>query len=67
MRGWPQSIRLFMAHGMTCVGCPVGRFHTLEEACAMHAIALEPFLVALAEIMTSVPRPAETDDGDRRR
>ena len=44
MRRWPETIRLFLARGMACVGCPVGGLHTLEEACAAHKVDLVQLL-----------------------
>lgn len=50
MRLWPKTIRLFMARGMACVGCPVGGLHTLEEACDAHHVDLEPLLAEITEV-----------------
>lgn len=50
MRLWPKTIRLFLARGMACVGCPVGGLHTLEEACAEHRIDLDPLLAEITEV-----------------
>ncbi len=33
MTTWPQTVRVFLRHGMHCVGCKVGPFHTIEDAC----------------------------------
>ena len=30
---WPQTIPVFVRHKMLCVGCLVGPFHTLVDAC----------------------------------
>ncbi len=50
MKLWPKTIRLFLARGMACVGCPVGGLHTLEEACAAHKVALDPLLAEITEV-----------------
>lgn len=47
MRRWPATIRVFLQFGARCVGCPIGRFHTIEEACAIHAIDAHAFGAAL--------------------
>lgn len=39
MRRWPATIRVFMKSQMLCVGCPIGAFHTVEEACAEHGLS----------------------------
>ena len=33
MRRWPATTRVFIRHGMFCVGCPIATFHTIAEAC----------------------------------
>jgi hybrid cluster-associated redox disulfide protein len=48
MRRWPATIRVFVDHRMGCVGCPVGSFHSVEDACREHGIDQDDFLSALA-------------------
>ena len=38
---WPSTIPVFLALGMKCVGCPVGRFHSFAEAAAAHGAQFE--------------------------
>jgi hybrid cluster-associated redox disulfide protein len=38
---WPRTIRVFLDLGMSCVGCPIGGFHTLAEAAEMHGLSCE--------------------------
>ena len=33
MREWPETIAVFLAHRMMCVGCLINPFHTISEAC----------------------------------
>jgi hybrid cluster-associated redox disulfide protein len=47
MRSWPGTTRAFLAFGMKCIGCPVGSFHSIEEACHEHKVDLGRFLAAL--------------------
>jgi hybrid cluster-associated redox disulfide protein len=74
MKLWPKTIRLFLARGMACVGCPVGGLHTLEEACTAHHIALDPLIAEITEVARTTrgrfprqrfPLPAGTADVDR--
>jgi hybrid cluster-associated redox disulfide protein len=53
MRMWPETIRLFLARRMACVGCPVGRLHTLKEACAEHGVDLDPLLREITHVATT--------------
>ena len=47
MRRWPTTIRAFLNHRMLCVGCPIGRFHTVEDACREHGVDAAQFMRAL--------------------
>ncbi len=53
MRRWPETIRLFLARRMACVGCPVGGLHTLEEACGEHKVDLGPLLAEIRHVATT--------------
>lgn len=47
MRQWPETIRVFLTYKMRCVGCPIGCFHTLDDACREHGANLGQFLADL--------------------
>lgn len=38
MRRWPATIRVFLHHGMLCVGCPIATFHTISDAAREHGL-----------------------------
>lgn len=35
---WPATIEVLIRHRMLCVGCPIGGFHTISEACQEHGL-----------------------------
>ena len=37
MRRWPETLPVFIARGMLCVGCNIGLFHTIRDACIEYA------------------------------
>ena len=47
MQRWPATIRTFLDYGMRCVGCPIGQFHTITDACREHGVDRAAFLAAL--------------------
>ena len=47
MNRWPASIRVFMDFKMSCVGCPIATFHSVDEASREHVIDTAVFLGAL--------------------
>jgi hybrid cluster-associated redox disulfide protein len=62
MRLWPGAIRVFLDHHMRCVGCPVGRLHTVAEACREHEVDLAAFLTDLsAAVRAAQPRSSDDD------
>ena len=48
MRRWPHTVAVLLKHRMLCVGCPIGPFHTITDACREHEID-EPAFVAELE------------------
>lgn len=47
MRRWPQTIRVMIRHKMLCVGCPIGLFHTVTDACEEHGVDEDDFVEEL--------------------
>lgn len=47
MSEWSATIRVFLNYKMLCVGCPIGCFHTVADACREHGAECEPFLADL--------------------
>ena len=56
----PQAAPLFLAIGMHCLGCPSSRGETLEEACMVHGIDCDSFLVQLNKFIEAL-EAAEAD------
>ncbi len=50
MNRWPASMRVFMDFKMSCVGCPIAAFHSVDEASREHAIDAGAFLSALQRV-----------------
>ena len=51
MRQWPATIKVFMKHQMLCIGCPIGSFHTVTDACLAHGVVEESFVQELEDAM----------------
>jgi hybrid cluster-associated redox disulfide protein len=47
MRRWPATIAVLLRHHMLCVGCPIGGFHTVPEACWEHGVDEAEFVTEL--------------------
>lgn len=57
MRHWPETIRVFLNYKMRCVGCPIGRFHTVAEACGKHNVDLKCFVADLKATVLATSEP----------
>ena len=55
MRRWPATIRVMIRNGMLCVGCPIGTFHTVAEACVAHEVDETTFTAELLAAMATEP------------
>ena len=38
---YPQTIEVFLCHGLTCFGCPVAQFENVEQGALAHGIDVE--------------------------
>jgi len=54
MRRWPTTIRPFLRRGMLCVGCPIGVFHTVMDACAAHGVDPDAFAAELSAALLGI-------------
>lgn len=57
MRKWPDTVGVFLRRRMLCVGCPIGPFHTVADACREHSIDEEEFRQELRLAIGEVPDP----------
>ena len=53
MNKWPATIRVFLAHRMGCIGCPIGPFHSLVDAAQQHSLPLDSFLGEIESAIVS--------------
>jgi len=62
----PESVEVFMKHGLHCIGCAAARFENLEQGCAAHGIDADKLVEDLnkaAEVETEKKDTSE-DDGE---
>lgn len=57
MRRWPATIGVFMRMQMLCVGCPIGTFHTIVEACTEHGVLEDAFSRELEAAIDGIEEP----------
>jgi hybrid cluster-associated redox disulfide protein len=49
LEAYPEAARVFARRGMLCVGCPIARFHTLEDAAALYGLELAELVEEIDE------------------
>lgn len=57
MTQWPQTIRVFLKHGMLCVGCLVNPYHTISDACLEYDLDETALLEELKSAISNRTRP----------
>lgn len=55
MRRWPATIKVMIRNRMLCIGCPIGIFHTVADACDAHRVDLNAFREELLDAMRTDP------------
>jgi hybrid cluster-associated redox disulfide protein len=66
-RRWPETVSVFIAHGMLCIGCVVGPFHSIDDACAEYGIDTDRLLIELRAAITGAAAPkAQAGAAERR-
>ena len=53
---WPETILVFNQHQMSCVGCSMSPFDTLEDAVLNYHLSLNVFLAELQKTCTGPGR-----------
>jgi hybrid cluster-associated redox disulfide protein len=52
---YPQTIEVFLRHGLMCFGCAIARFENVEQGAVAHGIDV-PSLVT--DLNAAVPQPS---------
>jgi hybrid cluster-associated redox disulfide protein len=51
LKEYPQTLRVFLSHGLMCVGCAVARFENIRDGATAHGINVEALLKDLNEAL----------------
>ena len=41
---YPETVSVFISHGLGCIGCAIAQFETLEEGAMAHGIDVEALI-----------------------
>ena len=50
---YPETMMVFMKHGLHCVGCHVSAFENIEEGAMAHGIDLDGLVADLNKVVSS--------------
>ena len=51
LKQYPQTLRVFLSHGLMCVGCAVARFENIRDGATAHGINVEALLKDLNAVV----------------
>ncbi len=54
---YPQTIEVFLRHGLMCFGCAIARFENIEQGATAHGIAVEPLIQDLNAAVVAPATP----------
>jgi len=58
VRNHPETVNVFLQHGLGCVGCAIARFENVREGARAHGIDVDTLLKDLNQAILS---PADAD------
>lgn len=50
IRDYPETVRVFMRHGLGCIGCSAATYENLEQGARVHGVEIEELLRDLNEV-----------------
>ncbi len=50
---YPETMMVFMKHGLHCVGCHVSAFESIEDGAISHGINVEALVADLNKVISS--------------
>jgi hybrid cluster-associated redox disulfide protein len=51
LKKYPESLKVFLSHGLMCVGCAVARFENIEQGAMAHGINVDALMKDLNEVV----------------
>ncbi len=59
VKDYPQTVKVFMKHGLMCFGCAIARFENVEQGAQAHGIDVDTLIKDLnAALVEASPAPA---------
>lgn len=61
VREYPQSVEVFLRHGLFCFGCAVAQFENIEQGAIAHGIDVDALMDDLNAVIEDVEETAEAE------
>jgi hybrid cluster-associated redox disulfide protein len=59
VQDYPQTIEVFLRHGLFCLGCAAARFENIEQGAMAHGIDVDALITDLNAAVEAEETPAE--------
>ena len=53
VKKYPETMVVFMKHGLHCVGCHVSTFESIEEGAMAHGVDVDALVIDLNKVISS--------------
>ncbi len=57
---YPQTVPVFLAHGLMCFGCAIARFENVEQGARAHGIDVDALMKDLNAAVAEQPEETES-------
>ena len=51
LKKYPQTMRVFLSHGLMCVGCAIARFENIRQGAQAHGIDVDALMKDLNQVV----------------
>jgi hybrid cluster-associated redox disulfide protein len=51
LQKYPQTLKVFLSHGLMCVGCAVARFENIRQGAEAHGIDVDALMQDLNKVV----------------
>jgi hybrid cluster-associated redox disulfide protein len=51
LKKYPQTMRVFLSHGLMCVGCAIARFENVRQGAQAHGIDVDALMKDLNQVV----------------
>ncbi len=61
---YPQTVPVFLAHGLMCFGCAIARFENIEQGATAHGIDVDALMKDLNAAVSEQPAQQQQEQAE---